>query len=340
MHTMATVLFDIGHPASYHLFKNAMAELRRRGHRIEIIARQKDCTEQLLTQDGWPYTPIPRPGDGLLALGRQSLHTLAAVVQRARRTDAAIMAGISLVIGAASRLTGATSLVFGDDDATVVRFYTKMAYPPAHFIVTPECLKFENYGTKHLTFRGYKELAYLHPNRFTPDPAIRDALGLTPDRRCFLVRLVALTAHHDIGERGLSADQARTVINRLARHGRVFISAEGRLDDDLRQYALPTPANRILDVIAQADMVVGDSQTMTAEAAVLGTPALRCNTFVGRLAYLTELEQKWGLSAGFTPDRFDDVLAQVDAWLGEPNIKAIWQEKRQQIGRASCRERV
>ena len=47
-----------------------------------------------------------------------------------------------------------------------------------------------------------------------------------------------------------------------------------------------------------AEMFIGDSQTMTAEAAVLGTPALRLNNFVGKLGYLNELERKFNLTYG------------------------------------------
>jgi predicted glycosyltransferase len=45
-------------------------------------------------------------------------------------------------------------------------------------------------------------------------------------------------------------------------------------------------------------MYIGDSQTMTAEAAVLGTPAIRFNDFVGELSYLEELEYTFDLTYG------------------------------------------
>ena len=60
-----------------------------------------------------------------------------------------------------------------------------------------------------------------------------------------------------------------------------------------------------------ATMFVGDSQTMTSEAAVLGTPAIRCNSFVGRISYLEEEEHKYGLTFGFTPDKFDNLIIKI-----------------------------
>ncbi len=42
------VIFDLGHPAHFHLFKHAITVLRDSGHDVEIIARQKDCLVDLL----------------------------------------------------------------------------------------------------------------------------------------------------------------------------------------------------------------------------------------------------------------------------------------------------
>ena len=42
------LLFDMGHPAHVHFFKNAIWELERRGHEVKVTARDKDVTIQLL----------------------------------------------------------------------------------------------------------------------------------------------------------------------------------------------------------------------------------------------------------------------------------------------------
>ena len=42
--------------------------------------------------------------------------------------------------------------------------------------------------------------------------------------------------------------------------------------------------------MAFASLYIGDSQTMAAEAGVLGVPFVRFNDFVGRIGYLRELE--------------------------------------------------
>ena len=322
------VLFDLGHPAHFHLFKHVIASLQDHDHDVQVIARQKDCLPDLLHQANVPFHLVRRKKTGLAALGGEALRALAAAAKLAWRKPFDLLVGNSIVVGPLGRLTATTSVVFNEDDAKAVPLQALLSYRPADYVVTPRCLKFEKHGRKHLTYPGYEELGYLHPDRFRPDPGIRGELGLAKGDRYFLVRLVALTAHHDIGERGLNRRQARQVIERLFSRGRVFLSTEAPPDDDLKQHVLPTPPQRIFDVLAFADLVVGDSQTVTAEAAVLGTPSLRCNTFVGRLAYLEELEHRYGLTAGFRPEQFDELMARLDDWLARPDLKTQWQQKR------------
>ena len=323
------VLFDLLHPAHFHLFRNVIAILKDRGDEVEIIARQKDCLAELLEKTSWPFHLIRRRRGGLSVLAWETLAAAAWACSAAKRQRIDIMAGTSISVGPAARLSGSVSVMFEEDDARVVPVFARLGYPLAHYVVTPRCLEYEAHGRKHLTYAGYQELAYLHPARFEPDRRILKVLGVAEGERYFVVRLVSLTAHHDIGQRGINRPQARRLVEHLAAKGRVFISAERAVDSDLRDYVLPLPAERIFDVLAFAEMVIGDSQTMAAEAAVLGTPSLRCNSFVGRLSYLEELEHKYGLTRGFRPEAFEQLLAQVDRWLDQPDLKQQWQQKRQ-----------
>ena len=325
------IIFDLGHPAHFHLFKHTIKSLKEKGDEVEIVARQKDCLFELLDKANWPYYPIRRKKSGLIYLAWQNLRTFFAALKLARRKQTDFIIGTSIVAGLASRLSGATSLVFNEDDARVVPMFAKLAYPPAHYVVTPKSLKYEDHGKKHIKYQGYHELAYLHPNYFKPDKSVLNLLGLSTGERYFLVRLVSLTAHHDIKAKGLSTDKAEFLVNHLSKYGKVFISAERVVNEQLKPYLLPTPADKIFDVMAFADMVIGDSQTMVAEAAVLGTPSLRCNSFVGRLSYLEELEHKYGLTVGIRPENFEKLIDKINEWLSNPNLKKDWMAKRQRM---------
>ena len=80
--------------------------------------------------------------------------------------------------------------------------------------------------------------------------------------------------------------------------------------------------------LAGAHLVIGDSQTMTSEAAVLGVPSLRCNTFAGRISYLVEEEIKYGLTYAFRPEEFDKLMTKLKELIANPELKTEWQSKR------------
>jgi predicted glycosyltransferase len=217
-------------------------------------------------------------------------------------------------------MIGATG-IFDTDDGSAAGLHFAAARPFAHILTSPDCLP-ENWGPRHVRYSGYKQSAYLHPDHFTPDPSVLEELGVCPGERYFLVRFVAMHASHDSGETGMTLAAKRTVIERLVRHGRVFLSCETGIPPEWRHLAYSLPADRIHHVLAFADLVVGDSQTMTAEAAVLGTPSLRASSFAGRISYLEELEHRYGLTWGFHPAKEDALLARLDSLLAIDDLRA------------------
>jgi hypothetical protein len=323
------ILIDLGHPAQFHLFRHAAERLLARGDEVVLLARQKDCLLDLLAGSGLPYVGIPRPRRSFVALAGECVRALGLACRLARPRPFDVLMGSSVVIGPAARLTGGTSVVFCEDDADAVPLFARLAYATAHHVATPDSLRRERLGRKHLTYPGYHELAYLHPDLFTPDPDIREELGLPPGRRYFLLRLVAMGAHHDVGQRGLDRGQVARLVETLSAYGQVFVSSEADLAPSLAALRLPTGPDRIHQVLASADLLIADSQSMTMEAAVLGVPSLRCNTFAGRLSVLEELEHRYGLTRAYRPEQFEAMLAELKSLLARPDLRRRWQARRQ-----------
>ena len=124
----------------------------------------------------------------------------------------------------AGRLLGIPA-IFDTDDGRAAGVHFWSAAPFAHVITTPDCFE-EDYGKKHVKYPGYKQTAYLHPNHFTPDRSVLEALALKADERFFLVRFVAMVASHDGGEGGLTLEAKRALIALLQKHGRVLLSSD------------------------------------------------------------------------------------------------------------------
>jgi uncharacterized protein len=90
------------------------------------------------------------------------------------------------------------------------------------------------------------------------------------------------------------------------------------------------------DAMFYATMVIGDSQTMIAESAVLGTPAIRYNSFVGRISYLEELEHKYGLTYGFKPGQEGEMIKKIKELMNDNDLKADWDEKKKIMLSEKC----
>ena len=103
----------------------------------------------------------------------------------------------------------------------------------------------------------------------------------------------------------------------------------------MNHVTVASPRGRMLAAMsipsAFADLLICDSQTMAAEAAVLGTPSLRMNSFVNKITYLKLLETKFDLTYGFTPDAQNELLVRLDELRARDNLKDEWLKRRDRM---------
>jgi predicted glycosyltransferase len=81
-------------------------------------------------------------------------------------------------------------------------------------------------------------------------------------------------------------------------------------------------------------MIISDSLSMSVEAAILGVPAIRYNSFVGRISVLNELEKKYDLTYGFNakdPLSVTAMVSKIEELLAMDGLSQIWQAKRKQM---------
>lgn len=326
------ILIDIGHPGHVHLLHPLAEELTGRGHRLYYSVRDIPVAKRLMEHYSMtPWLDLGGKRDSLvgkaLTVLRQDCRILQFVLKH--HIDLGLSSG--LVLSQVSQLSKMHSFVFDDDDDAAEPLSVKYEHPLSDVVFTPDCI---HRKTPHAVYyRGTHELAYLHPNRFSPDPAVLQHAGLAEGERFFIMRFVALKGHHDIGQQGLTLEQKRTLVELLQRHGRVIITSERVVEPEFEQYRLPVPPEEIHSLMAYSAMFVGDSQTMTSEAAVLGVPALKCNTFAGRLSVPNMLEDRYGLCHAYTPDHFDKMIAQMRSLLAmDPSaLHDEWQKKREHM---------
>jgi predicted glycosyltransferase len=221
----------------------------------------------------------------------------------------------------AARLLRAVGIFDTDDGRASGGIHVRVSLPFAQIVTSPDCMP-DDFGPKHVKYPGYKQSAYLHRDLYTPNPEVLQHLGVQEGEPYFIVRFVAMAASHDHGEQGLDFATKAEIVRRLQPHGRVFISSEGQLPEEFAPLGVRIEPHLIHDALAYARICIGDSQTMAAEAACLGTPALRLNSYAGRVSYLQELEHKYGLCWNFQPSDRDAFFARLDDLLAQDDPKA------------------
>ncbi len=325
-------VFDLGHPAHFHLFRNFIDYLISKGDSVVLFIRYKDVLVELAKQSGYPYiipfnTKFPRSIWGNIAeFVLRSLYIFSYCLYK----DVSFLFSSCITSALAGTALRTKLYAFGEDDKDIRLDRGILFRIGAYRICIPYALK-EGFGSKTLRYPGYHELAYLHPRRFAPDPSIYAELGLKEGDKFFVVRLVGFQAHHDVGHSGLSLAAKRKLVELLNKYGRVFISSESELPPEFEEYRITVAPHRIHNMLYYATMLIADSQTMTTEAAVLGTPAIRCNTFVGRCSTLQELEHRYGLTYGFRPEHEERMFININELLSMENLKEEWQRRRQKM---------
>jgi predicted glycosyltransferase len=285
-----------------------------RGHEVAVTARRKDVAAELLDRLAIPHTVLSNQATGSLGLAAElALRTkrLIGIARDFKPTVMTELAGPSII--PAARLLRIPAAVFYDTEFATRT--NRWVYPLATTVCTPDCYYGAVRGT-HITYPSYQELAYLHPERFTPDRGRLPAFGLDPAERFSVVRFVSWQASHDSREIALTTEQKREIVAMLEAHGRVLISSESHLPPELADHAVRGPVEDIHHLLAYATTVVGESATMASEAAVLGTPAV----FIAKTGrgYTDDLEESYQLVANVSPLAFDAALTAIADSLTVP----------------------
>jgi predicted glycosyltransferase len=328
------VLVYMGHPAHFHLLKNPVRELENKGHQVIVLIQEKDILEDLIRGSGFTYKNILAGGRKDTKLGlaigmiKRDTGLLHLCLKEKPKPD--IMMGTSVEIPHIGKLLRIPTINLNEDDCRAVPLYCKLSYPFSSVVLAPNNCDTGKWEKKTVHYNGYHELAYLHPHVFQPQKEVVEK-QLSPEGPYFILRFAKLTAHHDAGKTGITTELAREIIKRLTPHGRVFITSQRELEPEFELYRIPLNPLDMHHALYYAGMYLGDSQTMTAEAAVLGTPALRFNDFVGKLGYLEELEHKYGLTYGIKTSQPEKLFEKIEELLKMKDRKHLWQQRRQKM---------
>ncbi len=272
------------------VMRPVIANLRARGHEVEVTARDFAQTLGLLERFGIEHTAIGRHrGGGLGAKARGLGERSLALTKwaRGRRFDRALGHGSNDITIAAAVLRIPSSTTFDYEWATVqhnvnCRLAAAVVVPDA---IPPERLYRYGARGKVRGYPGLKEEYYLAD--FEPDPHVLTDLGVDrdDDRPIAVVRTPPEVSLYHRFENDLFAQ----VLVRLADAQTVVLPRTDEQRSQLESsggFIVPERAIDAQSLIAYSDVVVSAGGTMNREAVALGTPVY--TVFEGRLGAVDE----------------------------------------------------
>ncbi len=322
------ILIDIGHPAHIHCLKGFASEMIFKGHEVLFTYRDKEFIKYLLDQLNFKA----------ISLGRQHKTTIGKVLGMFKfdirlyrfslsfRPDMFVSLG-SIYASHAAFMSKRPHITLED----TYNFEQVKLYKPFTKYILTGSYEHPLKSEKVIKYSGYHELAYLHPNRFTPDRKVLYELGVSENEPYTIMRFVSWNASHDRGHWGMSLENKIDAAKEFERFGKVFISSEGKLPEALEDYRLRIEPHRIHDAMAFASLVFGESATMVSESVILGTPGIYLDN-TGRF-YTKEQEEKYGLCFNYT-ESLEDQISAIEKGkeiLQNRNVKREWQQKRQKL---------
>ena len=329
---MSKYLFLLSHPAHFHMFKWTIRNLQNNGHEIIIVIRPKDVLEQLCVDSGLDfYKTKDRPKKfGILGLGISLIGKTSEVLKIVRKTKPDILIGSDGVLSTIGKLKGLPAFECFEDDAKAIKLYAFMFFPLYSGLIAPNVCDAWFWNYKKTSYQSYQELGYLHPNQFTPDRKVVEKYFST-NETYFIIRFAKLTAHHDVGIHGITTEIAEKIIEILTPHGKIYITSERELEPKFEKYRIKISPLDMHHVLSFASLYIGDSQTMAAEAGVLGTPFVRFNDFVGELSYLNEIENYYQLGYGHKTNDVEGFYKSIRKWIETPDRKEICKKRQQKL---------
>jgi predicted glycosyltransferase len=326
---MKNIAFYIAHPSQFFVFKSTIERLKN-DHKIFIYIKSKDILEDVLKHHEIHFYNISvNPWkNNFLGNAINFFSRTSKLLSLFRKDKIDLLLTCASYSCQASFLLGIPSIVLNDDDYKVIRKSVVFGWPFSSIILAPKSCSMGFWKRKTFFYSGYQKLGYLHPNGFIPNNIVLEKYNLK-DKNYFLIRMVSLTAHHDNGIKGINLKLLEKIISELNTFGQILISSEIELPEKMKKYQLKIDHRDIHHLIYFSKLLIGDSQSMAHEAALLGTPSIRINDFKDKIGVLNELEYTYGLTFSFLPQHSNEILLKINSLMKED--KSVFFKRRDKM---------
>ncbi|WP_094229076.1 DUF354 domain-containing protein [Methanolobus psychrotolerans] len=318
------ILLDVSHPKDINVFNNVILSLQEKGHDIKLVARAKENTKKIIEEHGFNAEYGPHYSKFINKLiGIPYVDYWLFKVARGYRPDIFVSFG-SPYSAHVSRILRKPHIAFIDTE--IASFAINLMLPFTDTVYTSNSFNLE-LGKKQKRFDSYLELAYLHPSYFSPDRHVLEKYDLN-EKSYILLRLSALSSHHDINAQGFSfnsENELKDYIDKLEEYGQIIIFSEEKNWELIDKYSLLIDPKDFHNILYYSKMCIGEGATMVSEAAILGVPSIYVSNT--RRGYLDELEHKYDLC--YTLMNKEEALKKAIFIIENKEHQVQWDKKRE-----------
>lgn len=282
------IIIDILHPAHINFFKNALRILKLDyGVDCELTILPRPGVISIIQKEykGMPFSSIGKYESSLAGKALCLIKRTKLLIKYLRSTNFNLVSSVgSYGIAQAAYFLRKPSVIFTDDIGYKLSY--ESLKPFATRIVSP-CQSREK---KIVNYRGFKELAYLHPNYFIPNEEVLLEYGLKPSKYVFIREV----SNSSLNYSNLVQGQLASVCHYLRDIGfEVILSLENKALKNRfegRCIILKEPVSDIHSLLHFALLTISSGDSMARESCLVGTPSIYTG---GRIMSVNkELEDK------------------------------------------------
>jgi predicted glycosyltransferase len=263
-----------------------MESLQKKGHNIKVMIKEREnMVSPLLKRYGFEYENLTPNAPTMAGKAKNMVMNDLKILGISRRFRPDLFVSVASPFSAqASWFLKKPHICLTDTEDAKLQL--RLMKPFTESILTPDCFLSNFPEKKHIRYKGYHELGYLHHKRFDPDSKVLDELGIKKKEKFVIMRFSAWDASHDIGQHGFKTLKERiNLVQALEEHAEVFISSEIPLEGELDKNRITIPAHRIHDAMYFASLYIGDGHKMATESGILGTPSILVSTRWNKMGY-------------------------------------------------------
>jgi len=310
---MNVVIF-IDHYPHVNFFKNAIQEITAKGIDIILIVQPRGNLTKLVEYElKLPYISIGHHQPSIIKKALNLLGNEINIFKYLVRNDCDVMTGVgSIELTHSAFVLRKPSIIFGDDIEYRLAYYLLKYF--ATNIVLPSCVPAK--GRNIFKYKGFKELAYLHPNHFTPKEDVLREYNLKSNNYVFIREVSSSSVNY----RGLKEGSLASLCPEIIKMGLdIVLSLENtQLKNLFEKYCiiLKEPVSDIHSLMSYAAFTITSGDSIARESCLLGTPAIY--TGGRRMSINVELQKK-GCLFQCKPNR-EQILSKITLILGN-NLK-------------------